>query len=336
MFATTPVHPLEITQDLKDRIVAAANALYEARGRAEFPTVAAVRASAGTDMNVTSVVMRAWRQAQASQATPVPVEIAGAMEDLRRELEDAQARVAELTARGEAAAHELSEARQAQVEAQARADESERWAADLQKSLARKHDEADAERGMQAEHLVRLRTELDQLHAELAEVRATAEAEAEQAADQLRRFVEEAQVKITQLTLLSETTAGELAQARNAQRAAEVQAAIALQRADENERRAAELRQDLAREQDEGKAERLQFAEQRRQWADETQRTAERLAELQAERDQARKEAGAAREEAAKLQGKAEALGSQLAELLRTMVSQQEASTAAAGEQRAQ
>jgi uncharacterized coiled-coil DUF342 family protein len=318
---------LDITQDLKDRIVAAANALYEARGRAEFPTVAAVRASAGTDMNVTSVVMRTWRQAQAAQATPVPVEIASALDDLRRELEEAHVRIAELMARSDTEVHELAEARQAQIEAQARADESERWAADLQKSLARKHDEADAERGMQAEDLVRLRTELDQLHAELAEVRATAEAEAEQAADQLRRFVEEAQVKITQLTLLSETTAGELTEARNAQRAAEVQAAIALQRAEENERRAAELRLELAREQDEGKAERQQFTEQRREWADETQRAAERLAELQAERDQARKEAGSAREEAAKLQGKAEALGSQIAELLRTMV---------AGEQRAQ
>lgn len=326
---------MEIAQDLKDRIVAAANALYEARGRAEFPTVAAVRASAGTDMNVTSVVMRTWRQAQAAQATPVPVEIAGALEDLRRELEEAHVRIAELMARGDTEALELAEARQAQHDAQARADESERWAADLQKSLARKHDEADAERGMQAEHLVRLRTELDQSHAELAEVRATAEAESEQAADQLRRFVEEAQVKITQLTLLSETTAGELAEARNAQRAAEVQAAIALQRAEENERRVAELKQELAREQDEGKAERQQLAEQRRQWADETQRAAERLAELQAERDQARKEAGSAREEAAKLQGRAEALSSQLAELLRTVVAQQEASTAAA-EQRAQ
>lgn len=327
---------MDITQDLKDRIVAAANALYEARGRAEFPTVAAVRASAGTDMNVTSVVMRTWRQAQTAQATPVPVEIAGALDDLRRELEEAHVRIAELMARSDTEAHELAEARQAQHDAQSRADESERWAADLQKSLARKHDEADAERGMQAEHLVRLRTELDQLHAEMTEVRATAEAEAEQAADQLRRFVEEAQVKITQLTLLSETTAGELTEARNAQRAAEVQAAIALQRAEENERRVAELKQELAREQDEGKAERQQLAEQRRQWADETQRAAERLAELQAERDQARKEAGSAREEAAKLQGRAEALGSQLAELLRTVVAQQEASTAAAGEQRAQ
>lgn len=294
--ATTPVHPLEITQDLRDRITAAANALYEARGRAEFPTVAAVRASAGTDMNVTSVVMRAWRQAQAAQATPVPVEVAGAMDELRRELDEAQARVAELTARCDAATRDLDDARQAQHAALSRADESERWAAELQKSLARKHDEADAERGMQAEQLVQLRTELDRTHAELAEVRAAAEAEREQAADQLRRFAEEAQVKITQLTMLSEATAGELSDATNARRAAEVQAAIALQRAEESERR---------------------------------------LAELQAERDQARKEAGAAREEAAKLQGKAEALGSQLAELLRTVMAQQEPGTTA-GEQRAQ
>ena len=49
---------MDIAQEIKDRITTAANALYEEAGRAEFPTVAAVRARASADMNAASIVMR--------------------------------------------------------------------------------------------------------------------------------------------------------------------------------------------------------------------------------------------------------------------------------------
>ena len=64
-----------IAQDIKDRVTAAANMLYEEAARADFPTVAAVRARAGTDMNAASLVMREWRRAQTVQAAPVAVEV---------------------------------------------------------------------------------------------------------------------------------------------------------------------------------------------------------------------------------------------------------------------
>ena len=64
-----------IAADIKDRITAAANTLYEEAGRSEFPTVAAVRARAGSDMNAASLVMREWRRAQTVQAAPVAVEV---------------------------------------------------------------------------------------------------------------------------------------------------------------------------------------------------------------------------------------------------------------------
>ena len=66
---------MDVPSEAKERIVAAANALYQEAGAKEFPTVAAVRARAGTDMNATSTVMREWRRSHTSQAAPVAVEI---------------------------------------------------------------------------------------------------------------------------------------------------------------------------------------------------------------------------------------------------------------------
>ena len=66
---------MDIAQDIKDRITVAANALYEELARSEFPTVAAVRSRAATDMNAASIVMRQWRRAQTTQSAPVAVDI---------------------------------------------------------------------------------------------------------------------------------------------------------------------------------------------------------------------------------------------------------------------
>ena len=66
---------MDIAQDIKDRITVAANALYEELGRSEFPTVAAVRSRAATDMNAASIVMRQWRRAQTTQSAPVAVDV---------------------------------------------------------------------------------------------------------------------------------------------------------------------------------------------------------------------------------------------------------------------
>ena len=66
---------MDIAQDIKDRITVAANALYEELARSEFPTVAAVRSRAATDMNAASIVMRQWRRAQTTQSAPVAIDI---------------------------------------------------------------------------------------------------------------------------------------------------------------------------------------------------------------------------------------------------------------------
>lgn len=64
---------MEMSRETKDRIFAAANALYEQVGYDTFPTVDAVRKTARVNMNDASAGMKEWRRAQTVKATPVAV-----------------------------------------------------------------------------------------------------------------------------------------------------------------------------------------------------------------------------------------------------------------------
>lgn len=62
-----------ISSDIKDRVFAAADRLYQAADRESFPTVDAVRREAKTDMNAASSLMKEWRKTQT--AAPVAVAV---------------------------------------------------------------------------------------------------------------------------------------------------------------------------------------------------------------------------------------------------------------------
>ncbi|MGD0962194.1 MAG: DNA-binding protein [Methylomonas sp.] len=68
-----------IPADIRERIIQAANDLYEQAGRQSFPTVDQVRRYARVDMNAASAIMREWRRAQSVQAAPVAVHVPDAM-----------------------------------------------------------------------------------------------------------------------------------------------------------------------------------------------------------------------------------------------------------------
>jgi chaperonin cofactor prefoldin len=68
-----------IPADVRERIIQAANDLYEQVGRQSFPTVDQVRRYARVDMNAASAIMREWRRAQSVQAAPVAVHVPDAM-----------------------------------------------------------------------------------------------------------------------------------------------------------------------------------------------------------------------------------------------------------------
>jgi chromosome segregation ATPase len=105
-----------INREVQARIIAAADQLFNAGGRGDFPAVDAVRRVARADMNTTSQVMKEWRRAQTAQpaAVAIPERVRFAQ----------QAALAELwTAAQELANEGLSAARQAweaeRVEAEA-------------------------------------------------------------------------------------------------------------------------------------------------------------------------------------------------------------------------
>src|SRR5574344_615203 len=66
---------IAIPADVRERVIQAAQELYEQNGRESMPTVDAVRRHARVDMNAASAVMREWRRAQTAQAAPVAVTV---------------------------------------------------------------------------------------------------------------------------------------------------------------------------------------------------------------------------------------------------------------------
>jgi len=55
----------------RDRIITAADALYEESGRTKFPSVDAVRRESKADMNSVSMIMKEWRHSKTTQVAPV-------------------------------------------------------------------------------------------------------------------------------------------------------------------------------------------------------------------------------------------------------------------------
>lgn len=70
--------------DSTTRIMAAADELFEQAGRAQFPTVDAVRKAAHVSMNDATNVMKQWRRAQLAGRRPAPVEVPPALYDIHR------------------------------------------------------------------------------------------------------------------------------------------------------------------------------------------------------------------------------------------------------------
>ena len=303
---------MDIAKDIKDRIVGAANALYDEVQRAAFPTVAAVRARAGVDMNAASVVMRDWRRAQTAQTAPIAVEVPDkvratssvALTTLWAEAQgmanesllaaqagwDAERAEAE-TLRGELAAAfdakeaELAEAKQQIAALQAEAEEAGKRMQELQAQLASANERAGTAEARSQEIERRandLRAELDRTHEQ-------ARAESEKLSGDIRKLQDEVRAE-------REKSAAEAARAR----------------ADLDQ-----VRNELVGTKAKTEAETAARAEQSRHAAVEAHRLIERMNKAEADRDAARQVAAEAREEAARLKGKNEALESVQADMAR-------------------
>ena len=97
---------MEINEETRNRIMTAANQLFEQAGRASFPTVDAVRRTARANMNDASAVMKDWRRLQTT-ATAVAVAVPDRVQQA------SQAALATLWAEAQDLAHEALIASQA-------------------------------------------------------------------------------------------------------------------------------------------------------------------------------------------------------------------------------
>ena len=81
---------MALSQDIKERIFAAADALHAASETGEFPSVEAVRQESHAGMNNVVEAMKEWRQNQRKQVQavrePLPVELHGVVQSMGQSL----------------------------------------------------------------------------------------------------------------------------------------------------------------------------------------------------------------------------------------------------------
>lgn len=291
-----------IPTDVRERVITAANELYQQSNRERFPTVDAVRRQSRADMNTVSMLMKEWRQAQTTQAVAVAVAVPEAVH---------QAHAVALAAMWQQAT-EL--ANQSLRSAQA-GWESERLDMDDMRAELSGSFEAQA-------------AELESTKGRITEVLASLEAEQIHHASEIVRFEKISAELKAQLAAAFERSHTAEARTVEIERRVEDLKATAAAAQDGHKTLVARLdavANELATAKATAAAADQAHADQRKAAAAETQRAADRMIKIEAELTQARKEAAAAREESARLQGHAEAMKVQAADLMRALADRQDA-----------
>ena len=294
---------MDIAKDIRDRITAAASALYEEAERSDFPTVAAVRSRAGVDMNAASIVMREWRRAQMVPASPLMIEVP---EKVRT---SSAAALASLWAEAQSLANESLLSAQAVWEAER--SEAETLRGELSAAFDAKDIELRAAQGEITRHQAAVAESLKRMHdlteqvARSSERASTAEArslEIERRADDLRAELERVHA---QAQAEREKLSGDAARAQ-----AELQAEHSRSTAEITRMRGEfdQVRGELSNSKAKAEADAAHHAEIRAQHATELERLTGEMRQITSERDAARKATSDAREEAARLSGKIEAM----------------------------
>lgn len=274
--------------EARNRIIAAADRLYEAGGKVDFPTVDAVRREARADMNTTSSVMKEWRRMQTATPAAVVVAVPERLQDaMQAALVTVWATAQEIAAEALAAAKAAWETERAEAET-LRAELSLAYEnqADELAGAQERIDKLDDTGKLLAMELVAVRTELagaeEQAH--MAEARAQ---EIERRAGELRAELDRSHADVEALRAELVKAGDQLRdeKAANQERVNELAGQVAQANADV-------VRHDALRSR-----------------SDET------AGELRAELAGARTDAATAREKAAQMQGELDALRVQSAAL---------------------
>jgi chromosome segregation ATPase len=289
-----------IPSDVRERIVSAANALYEQAGRETFPTVDQVRRAARVDMNAASAVMREWRRQQTAQAAPVAVTIPEVVQSAHN-----QALAALWMQAQELANESLRTAQTAWETERGELDAMRQEMATAYEAQASELEEVQG-RAIQMQHAAEAaaeahRKELEGLRAELAAATTKAE-RAEARVAEIEKRADGLQIELTRAHHDADQVRSEI-EALRRDSTAEIE----------------RLRSELASARAKAEAAEETHQAQRKAAASEAHRAAELLTKAQAEREAARQQAGEAREAAAKLAGQLEAVQAQNAALLATL-----------------
>lgn len=304
---------MEIAQEVRNRIVASANQLYEQAGRADFPTVDAVRRHAKVDMNAASTVMKEWRRMQT--ATPAPVAVV--VPDRLRQVSDTA--LASLWAEAQEIANEALRAAQASWDAErAEAEAIREQVASAFQAQAVELDTATARVAELEKALAESVARGDSLAERLDQQEAATQA-ATHRAELAEQHVEQIEQRAADLKAELDRAHADVDRLRTERDQAAARADHATTSAAATAERAEALRDELATVKAKAEAADQAHQEQRKTAAQEAHRVAERLTKAQADRDAAVKEAGLAREDAANLRGQLETLQTQHARVMQML-----------------
>jgi colicin import membrane protein len=288
---------MDTNPEVRERILAAAQTLFEQAGRKELPTVDSVRKLSKTSMNDASAVMREWRRSQIVSATAAVVSVPERV---------ASANQAALSALWNEAQELANEALNvAQTAWDAERAEAEKLRVELSLAFETQGAELEALKGR-----------LSEVEGRAAAAAAAAETERAELLKQVAVLTDQAHTASARVQEI-EKRAEDLKAALTLAQGVEQRVSAELEGERKQHRQA---REGLAAVSTELVTVKARAEAQAGVQADQ----AERLKRVEAELTQARAATGAAREEAAKLQGQAEALTTQHAELMRVIQNREE------------
>jgi len=283
---------MDTNPEIRERILSAAQQLFEQSGRKELPTVDAVRKLSKTSMNDASAVMREWRRSQIVAASAAVVSVP------ERVAQASQAALSALWTEAQELANESLNVAQAAWDAE-RA-EAEKLRVELSSAFETQGAELEA-----------LKAKLAEVEGRAAAAAAAAESERVEA--------------VRQVTVLTDQAHTATARAQEIEKRAEdlktalqsAQASVVTLTADlEGERKQHLVTRDGLNTVS---TELVTVKARADAQAGVQVEQADRLKRVEAELTQARSAAAAAREEAAQLRGQAEALTAQHAELMQVL-----------------